>query len=224
MITKTLLFTGLIFSITSYAQVGINTNTPTRSLDINGHLKIRETVDESENGEYSKILVTDNDGNIDFIYKKDLLPVSDEFTSDKVVINNIYSNTSEAGIPSKKINCGKFEFSFGDTAQSRIYFNLTEAPTQDVSVYMSMEQNYATNGFQFYQGTGPNNTNAFIFTTSNWNIPKEFASANLADFEQNVMHFQYPNDSDFYRLTVYKVKHTINNVSTWSFVSACGKF
>ncbi|SFN31236.1 hypothetical protein SAMN05421738_11040 [Algoriella xinjiangensis] len=224
MITKTLLFTGLIFSITSYAQVGVNTNTPTRSLDINGHLKIRETVDESENGEYSKILVTDNDGNIDFIYKKDLLPVSDEFTSDKVVINNIYMNTTSAGIPSKKITCGKFEFSFNGDSNSKIQFNLVQAPTQNVSIYMSMEQNYDPNGFQFYQGTSKSNINPFIFTTSNWSTAQPFAEAGLADFEQNIMYFQYPNDPDFYRLTVYKVKHTINNGSTWSFVSACEKF
>ena len=224
MIKKGIILTCLVLSQNSIAQVGIDTNTPTRALDINGNLKIREISDESDNGQYTKVLVTNADGNVDYIYKKDLLPATDEFTSNKEVINNIYSNNVQLGIDTKVITCGKFQFSFSSESDSKIRFNLTEKPSENIDIYMSMEQNWTGSGFQFYQGTSSSNTTAFKFTTTDWNTPKEFASANLAEFEQNVMYFQYPKDPSFYRLTIYRVNHTVNKENTWSFVSACEKF
>ncbi|MBQ0152794.1 MAG: hypothetical protein KBS61_07875, partial [Chryseobacterium sp.] len=222
----TTLVSNLYFS--QAGNVGIKTTSPTRTLDINGTLRVRTTLDKSEDGEYTKILISNTKGDVDYIVRADLLPKKDDFASDKQVINNLYSNTSNAGDPNKIIKCGKFKFAFGSTSETKIQFALVDKPTANVEVYMSMEQNWHLSGFQFFQGTTGGDTNAFVFTTDNYATMREFAAANLADREQNVMHFQYPNDKNLYRLTVYKVFQSfkVGNASTTSydFVTTCEKF
>src|SRR5690606_3550902 len=60
---KTRVYISIILILTirlSFAQVGINTTNPTKDLDINGELRIRNLPTQSENA----ILVADKDGNI----------------------------------------------------------------------------------------------------------------------------------------------------------------
>lgn len=216
------------YVVAQYGNVGINTTNPSRTLDINGNLKISKLTDVSEDGGYSKILTADGIGNVDYIVRADLLPAKDIYTSNKEVINNLYSNTQEAGILNKEIKCGKFKFAFGDTTESYIKFALIDKPSAPISIYMSMEQNYSDGGFQFFQGTSSNNTTPFVFTVDNYNTFQDFASGNLANREQNIMHFQFPNDQYFYRLTVYRVTQSITVGTTTSnsfnFVTSCEKF
>lgn len=209
-------------------NVGIKTTTPSRTLDINGSLRVRQTADKSEDGEYTNILIANSKGNVDYIQRADLLPVKDQYSSDKQVINNLYNNEVNAGDPTKIIKCGKFKFAFGDTSETKIQFALAEMPTSNVEIFMNMEQNWSSNGFQFYQGNSASNTDAFVFTPSNYMNMRAFAAAQLADREQNVMHFQYPNDPNLYRLTVYKVYQSIMDGSvshnSYDFVTTCEKF
>lgn len=214
--------------VAQYGNVGINTTNPTRTLDINGNLKISNLTNASEDGGFAKILIADAVGNVDYIVRADLLPAKDIYTSNKEVINNLYSNTVEAGISSKEIKCGKFKFAFGDTSESYIKFALIDKPSGPISIYMSMEQNYSDGGFQFFQGTTSTNATPFTFTVANYNVLQDFASGNLANREQNIMHFQYPNDQFFYRLTVYRVTQSITVgtkiTNTYNFVTSCEKF
>lgn len=220
------LFSNLYFS--QVGNVGIKTTTPTRTLDINGTLRVRNTLDKSEDGDYTRILISNTNGDVDYITRADLLPAKDQYSSDKQVINNLYSNSANAGDPSKIIKCGKFKFAFGNTTESKIQFALVDKPTTDVEIFMNMEQNWSSNGFQFFQGTSGGDASPFIFTTANYGNMREFAAANLADREQNVMHFQYPNDPNLYRLTVYKVYQSLKIGSTdstsYDFVTTCEKF
>lgn len=48
------------------AQVGINTETPTRTLDVNGDLRLRSTVDKTTDPAYNRVLIKDADGNVDY--------------------------------------------------------------------------------------------------------------------------------------------------------------
>lgn len=57
-----LLFIALILFTNMYAQVGINTNSPTTSLDVNGDARIRQIDDVTESPNY--LLTADDDGNI----------------------------------------------------------------------------------------------------------------------------------------------------------------
>lgn len=214
----------ILASFFSTAQVGINTKNPTRMLHIEGDLKIRVLKDVSDDSAYDRILVADANGNIDYTSKKSFLPNIGEGASDKESYSEIYNSSNGGGNPNKQLKCGKFFFIFDDNVNdSNIMFGLNDPPQNNISVYMSMEQNWSSNGFQFYQGNGNiNGVNApFVFTTSNYNKAQAFKSSRVDAYEQNVMIFQYPGDSDLYRLTVYKVKHSDSN---FDFVSACEKF
>ncbi|CAM2859006.1 hypothetical protein DRF59_00720 [Chryseobacterium flavum] len=207
------------------AQVGINTNTPTRKLHVVGNMRVGVLTNKSESAAYDQILSTDINGNVDYITKSSMKPPLDPGTSNKESYSLLYNMPGPNGDPARTLKCGKFLFVFEGTDQSRINFRLAENPGTDVNIYMSMEQNFNANGFQFYQGKAPTDpsTVPFLFTTSNWNVNQEFARANLADYEQNIMHFQYPNDTDFYRLTIYKVKQN-TGADSWDFVASCEKF
>lgn len=205
-----------------YTQVGINTNDPKRTLHINGNLKVSDLKDASDDADFDRILVADQKGNVDYVVKQDFLPASGTVGfSNKETYSTVYNQTTGTGNEAKELKCGKFVFIFDKSTDSNIKFYLQSKPESTVSIYMNMEQNWSGNGFQFYQGTTPNNTLPFVFTTTNYNTAQLFASANVADYEQNVMHFQYPGDNNFYRLIIYRVKHS--NTS-YDFVAACEKF
>jgi len=158
---------------------------------------------------------------VDYVNRQDFLPFPGVGHSDKETYSSIYNRSTGTGDKTKVLKCGKFGFIFDETTASEIMFFIQEKPDSDVSIFMNMEQNWTGNGFQFFQGTTGDNTSAFVFTPSNYNQPRLFASANVADYEQNVMHFQYPGDDNLYRLTIYRVKHSD---TSYDFVAACEKF
>ncbi|MFC4687768.1 hypothetical protein ACFO4P_12560 [Epilithonimonas pallida] len=221
---QTILFALLIYNL-SFAQVGINTASPTRKLHVSGSMRVRGTINKSESAAYSNILVTDANGNIDYTTKASLQPTPQPGTSNKESYSQIYNMTTESGDPNKALTCGKFSFSFDTGASSNIRFKLSQNPGAAVSVYMSMEQNWDGNGYQFYQGKASSDdaTVAFTFDANNWNTYQQFAQANVADFEQNVMHFQYPGDADFYRLTIYRALQR-TGTTNYDFAAVCEKF
>lgn len=96
------------FAAVTFAQVGVDTDAPTRKLDVNGDLRVRTTenvsemTDADEQTDYNRVLVAsdgtttaDNEGNVDYI------PLS-EFSRAKVLAGSItgngtYPETLEAG-------------------------------------------------------------------------------------------------------------------------------
>ncbi|WP_312768120.1 hypothetical protein [Epilithonimonas sp.] len=227
---KFILRIGIVFfPLFINAQVGINTSTPTRTLHVVGDLRIRQLNDESDKADYDRILVQDQDGNIDYTTKSNLLPTgSDPDEANKEAYSQLFNEITENGNPSKILKCGKFYFLFDSGSDSRIKFRLVDEPASSVDIFMSMEQNWDGNGFQFFQGHASNDSAAtpFVFTPENYNVPQEFAEANVADSEQNVMHFQYPDDPNFYRLTIYRVRQKVGipTVLSWDFAATCEKF
>ena len=65
-------FVLFLIGINLYSQVGINTNNPERALDINGNLKIRELTNKTSDSNYNRILITDNEGNIEAVDRSSL--------------------------------------------------------------------------------------------------------------------------------------------------------
>ncbi|MET3538460.1 hypothetical protein [Chryseobacterium limigenitum] len=59
----------LFISAYTNAQIGINTTTPSRVLDINGTLRVRTQTDQSSNGTYDNVLISDANGNVDYVKK-----------------------------------------------------------------------------------------------------------------------------------------------------------
>lgn len=207
------------------AQVGINTLTPTRKLDVNGNVRIEALTNKSENLSYDRVLVIDDTGNIDYTTKESLTPASNPNNSDKESYSQIYNRPNSYGDPSKTLKCGKFYFSFSNVYDSYIGFRLIENPGEPISIYMTMEQNWDGDGFELFQGKGMYDaaTVPFIFDNTNWNVVQPFAEGRVADYEQNVIHFQYPGDNDFYRLIIYKVMQK-TGTDNWDFAAVCEKF
>ena len=125
----------LLFATTMSAQVGINTKTPQSTLHVEGNMRVRELNDKSQAPAYDKLLVVNANGKVDYIDKKDLRPIGDEFTSDKQVLNNIYTTTNGKADDSKFVSCGKFDFAFRNAGSAiNIQYKLTNDPTNDVTV------------------------------------------------------------------------------------------
>lgn len=209
----------IFFSGILSAQVGINTANPKRTLDVEGNLRVRELTDKSQAPSYNKILVVNPDGNIDYINKQDLQPVKDEFTADKQVLNNIYSTTTGKADDTKFVSCGKFDFAFRNIgANTNIQYRLKNTPTSDVTVYITLEQNYSSNGYQFQV---PMAGKTFTSTTNNFGDLPTYG-ANIVNSELNVLYLLYPGESNLYRLTFYRLDQT--TPKTNDFVTVCEKF
>ena len=210
----------LLFATTMSAQVGINTKTPQSTLHVEGNMRVRELNDKSQAPAYDKILVVNASGKVDYIAKKDLRPIGDEFTSDKQVLNNIYTTTNGKADDSKFVSCGKFDFAFRNAGSAiNIQYKLTNDPVNDVTVYMTLEQNWKPNGYEFQAPqTGEkfsSNTNSFV------NLP--ISGAGIVNGELNILYLLYPGDRDLYRLTFYRLDQS-TSPSTYDFVTACEKF
>lgn len=210
----------LLFATTMSAQVGINTKTPQSTLHVEGNMRVRELNDKSQAPAYDKILVVNANGKVDYIDKKDLRPIGDEFTSDKQVLNNIYTTTNGKADDSKFVSCGKFDFAFRNAGSAiNIQYKLTNDPVNDVTVYMTLEQNWKPNGYEFQAPqTGEkfsSNTNSFV------NLP--ISGAGIVNGELNILYLLYPGDRDLYRLTFYRLDQS-TSPSTYDFVTACEKF
>lgn len=98
------IFLGVIVS----AQVGIQTDTPTRTLDVNGTSRIRILTDKSADINYDQVLTTDASGNVDYVPKSSLNQQYVELfnlrTLPSTVINN---NTASSSISTQSITLAK---------------------------------------------------------------------------------------------------------------------
>lgn len=212
--------TALLLAISVlYAQVGINTDDPTRTLHVNGNLKIRQLEDKSKDFSYNKILATDSEGNVDYVTHESLLPVPDEFTSNKEVYNSIYGSRNGGADNSKFVSCGKFDFRFNTSSgtTSDVQLRLKETPTVDKKMFISIEQSW-DNGMEFIAYTTPMtfpaNKNNFI------NIPY---GPGIVDFELNVLYLLYPGETDLFRVTAYRVKQPTMGNNYRDYTIACEK-
>jgi len=127
------------------------------------------------------------------------------------------------------VTCGKFDFAFiNENATStitNIQFRLKTAPTSDVTVYTTLEQNW-----QHGQPTDINGGYEFESSVSGRTFTKENKFSNLAmngagivSGELNILYLLYPGDKDMYRLTFYRLNQS-TTPSTYDFVTACEKF
>lgn len=98
------IFLGIIIN----AQVGISTPTPTRTLDVNGTSRIRVISDKSADTNYTQVLTTDANGNVDYVSKSSLnqqyVPLF-SLTTLPAVLNN--SNTLASTISTQSITLTK---------------------------------------------------------------------------------------------------------------------
>lgn len=210
----------MLFSI-SWAQVGINTDKPTRDLHVEGNLRVRNLQNKASDDDYSKVLAVDNNGNVDYINKNNLMPDMTEQVNKKVQ-NNLYTTTDGIPLPDKTLTCGRFMFNFRySEAKAKVSFRLINSPQlgSTVRVYVTFEQNYSKDGFQYEALSDTKDFDSSNYSTFQ-DIPTRSGHAQIADGEYNELYISYPREEQFYRITFYRVKQ---NGETY-FVNTCEQF
>ncbi|MCA4777882.1 hypothetical protein [Empedobacter stercoris] len=218
---KKILYIGflMLFSI-SWAQVGINTDKPTRDLHVEGNLRVRNLQNKASDDDYSKVLAVDNNGNVDYINKNNLMPDMTEQVN-KMVQNNLYTTTDGRPKATETLTCGRFIFNFRGN-DAKVSFRLINRPSSTVRVYVTFEQNYVpinnNDGFQYEASSSTRNFSYWDYDFKD--IPVTSGQANIADGEYNELYISYPQEKIFYRVTFYRVKQ---NGETY-FINTCEQF
>ncbi|MET3037783.1 hypothetical protein ABXT08_16925 [Chryseobacterium sp. NRRL B-14859] len=92
---KKYLFMTILLSFSAYSQIGVNTSTPTKSLDVNGELRVR-TLPTQVAPNISKLLTSDTIGNILAATPLDAMYSSGLITKGHMVWNNILVGAKSA--------------------------------------------------------------------------------------------------------------------------------
>jgi hypothetical protein len=217
-------------------RVGVNTETPERTLHVNGSLKV-EGLENAANqtGSYSKLLVTNNSGEVEYIDRWTIVPSLQR-------IRRMQYFTNGAANSTQTLTAGKFEFRFlevggAENSSARIQFRLSEKPTTArVDIYTNFEQNYETDGYQFDA-----DPRSIIFTNSDadnnldvganivngnqvqrgWSGWRELVNQSgtpqVAPGEINELYLSYPAQDLFYRVLIYRMKQ--GGQTSWIIIS-----
>ena len=205
----------VLISTLTFSQVGINTEQPTRTLDVNGNERLQNTEYKINDPNYNKVLVINDNGNVDAWDKVDIIAkVSDLIVETK----KFYSSISPD--PNIQVPCGKFVMRFsGDANNNTIpQIKLKTPNTTATTIYYNIitKQNSSGNSFS------PNNTlntnqTLSINTSNNFISIDDTYSINKLD----EIYLSYPGDNNIYRITY--LARTMSDTE-FSYSMICEKF
>ena len=186
------------------AQVGVNTNQPTRALDINGDLRIRELKLVNKDANYNNIVVVNQDGEVE---KYDKIEITNAISDLTVETKELYFATTPDG--TKIVPCGKFNFRFSSSTIPEI------APISDLAastpVYFMRIRKYESNQRAVTQGnTTIKNSKTFSV------LDREYKLDQVSEY-----NISYPGDNNLYRVIFLARKMT---TTTNSYSIVCEKF
>ena len=186
------------------AQVGINTNQPTRALDVNGDLRIRELKLVNKDANYNNIVVVNQDGEVE---KYDKIEITNAISDLTVETKELYFATTPDG--TKIVPCGKFNFRFSSSTIPEI------APISDLAastpVYFMRIRKYESNQRAVTQGnTTIKNSKTFSV------LDREYKLDQVSEY-----NISYPGDNNLYRVYFLARKMT---TTTNSYSIVCEKF
>lgn len=201
-----------------YSQVGINTNKPEGALDINGNLKIRELINKTSDDNYNRVLVTDNEGNIEAVDRNSL---KNSITEDIIEIKRLFYNSTDP-IDNNKLTCGQFQFSFRDSPTTGknldIMLNLASDPTKDITIYFTLFRKWGDNDLKYYKSNGK------TFNSTNYSTP-QLLCPQLDINSTGEFYISYPNERNFYRvLFLARPNYEENGIIQNSYTITCEKF
>ena len=186
------------------AQVGINTNQPTRALDVNGDLRIRELKLVNKDANYNNIVVVNQDGEVE---KYDKIEITNAISDLTVETKELYFATTPDG--TKIVPCGKFNFRFSSSTIPEI------APISDLAastpVYFMRIRKYESNQRAVTQGnTTIKNSKTFSV------LDREYKLDQVSEY-----NISYQRDNNLYRVIFLARKMT---TTTNSYSIVCEKF
>lgn len=219
-ISKKYSITVLLILLTSsvFSQVGINTETPNRTLDVNGNLKVRTLTDQSNNAAYDRVLVTNSTGEVDAIKISEL---KDEILGNAAENKSLYY-TAEVPDDSKVLQCGKFNFSFGTPAVPEknldIQMSLFETPSSKVNVYYTLFRKWGNGASKYYKSY------FLTFMPGDYNTPQRLSSGlDLNEFGE--IYITYPGEKNYYRVSfIARENYTEAEIINNSYTVVCEKF
>lgn len=177
-------------SLILYCQVGIGTTTPTRSLDIDGNLRVRVLTDKSTDNTYNKVIVSNVNGDLDSWDKASLKNTIKELAVENKKIVYFSSSPNVGSI----MSCGKMQYRFGagPLPQMRLV-----TPANATLYYNRMHKvNSAVNSFSTPNNVASNLTAAYT-TANNWvTLDTTYTNNTLNEF-----YMTYPGDNNLYRVT-----------------------
>ncbi|SFM82565.1 hypothetical protein SAMN05421738_10313 [Algoriella xinjiangensis] len=186
------------------AQVGVNTDQPTRALDVNGDLRVRELKLVNKDANYNNVVVVNKDGEVE---KHDATEITKAISDLSVETKELYFETTPDG--TKIVPCGKFNFRFSSTIIPEIA-SVTDLP-KATTVYLMRIRKYATDGKSVSQGnTSIQNSKTFSVLDSNYKLDQVS--------EYNI---SYPGDSNLYRV-IFLARKMTSTTNSYSIV--CEKF
>ena len=189
--------------IIGYAQVGVNTDNPSRVLDVNGDLRVR-TLNKVTIADYPDVLVTDVNGNIE---KHSAQAIIDAISDLTVETKELYFNSTPDG--TKIVPCGRFNFRFSNTTKPQIssVSNLALATT----IYYLSQRKYDSNQKVVLS------TSKSIQTIAGFvDLDSTYALNNVGEY-----YMSFPGDNNFYRVVFLARKM---NASQNSYSIICEKF
>ncbi len=214
-LTYVLLF---LLTNTAFSQLGINTETPNRTLDVNGNMKVRTLTDQSNNAAYDRVLVTNSTGEVDAIKISEL---KDEILGNAAENKSLYY-TALVPDDTKTLQCGKFNFSYGTPSVPEknldIQMSLLETPSSKVNVYYTLFRKWGNKESKYYKSY-------FLpFTSANYNIPQPLSSG-LDKNEFGEIYVTYPGEKNYYRVSFIARQNYIETGTTYnSYTIVCEKF
>ena len=186
------------------AQVGVNTNQPTRALDINGDLRIRELKLVNKDANYNNIVVVNQDGEVE---KYDKIEITNAISDLTVETKELYFATTPDG--TKIVPCGKFNFRFSSSTIPEI------APISDLAastpVYFMRIRKYESNQRAVTQG------NTTVRKSKTFSVlDREYKLDQVSEY-----NISYPGDNNLYRV-IFLARKMSNTTNSYSIV--CEKF
>lgn len=212
--------TVLLLSLSIKAQVGINTDSPTKMLDINGYLRLRVTTYPTAPtiDNYDQVLVTDDNGNIEYWDKSAII---EEFKKPIVETKKLYFSSSPTG--NNTVTCGKINLRFN--ASTRPEINLLPNVVTGATIYVTRTRMSAIDNKNIY-GNIPITIPTNATYDSNWTridhrTNTGTTTTGYALNNKDEYFFSYPGEISFYRITFLArtMTSTLN-----SYTMICEKF
>ncbi|MFV0223420.1 hypothetical protein OBK16_13385 [Empedobacter falsenii] len=170
---KKLIYTAILLLQTiTYGQggVGINTESPERSLDVNGNMRVTVFQNKTNDDNFKEILISNNNGDIDRQSKSSIFQSTEQQVEQQRAI--YYSNNG--GDVTKEARCGKFSFAINK--ENIALIKLIIKPSKNTYVNYGLRRlerrvklvggHSANTGNGDYYYTNESRS----FTTENWNV------------------------------------------------------
>lgn len=190
----------LFLSLSTQAQVGIKTETPERTVDVNGNLRVTTLQDKKDDKTYDNIVIANSAGDIDKQHKSSITQSPKQQVE---IVRNIYYSDN-GGHPDKTVVCGNYVFAF--TTDNHPVMKIAKQPDRELKLQFGLrrlERRYnLTGGHSANTGDGD-----YYYS----NVEKTFTTSNWNTFQKVFDYTQTYSDPAHASGINYTQKHMINN-------------